>query len=116
MIKDGTFTLELDVTQLNAENAFRAQSARWFKRQRWPFNDLWFVACVHHGINRYELIEQFDRLMGTNLRCAGNELEFLIDKASGRFDHDFELFLDFVRDRVYAIIPRPPEFDLQHTR
>lgn len=112
---DCTFTLELDVTQLNAERAFRAQSARWFLLKRWPLNDMWFLKCVECCIANDEFLEQFDRLMKTNLCFKGTELELQIDAATGRTERAFELLLDFVRDYVFARVPRPSRF-VQHTR
>ena len=42
-----------------------------------------------------EIIEEFDRLRGTNLSLKGTALELEIDRSSGRLGKDIELWLEF---------------------
>jgi len=60
---------------------------------------LWL--CVLAAINEPELVKEFDRLRGTNLSLAGKPIELLIDESTGRMEHDFEEFVEFVRDCIY---------------
>lgn len=57
--------------------------------------------CVLVAINTPELVKGFDRLRGTNLSQVGSELELAIDESSGRLEHDFNEFVEFVRDVIY---------------
>ena len=57
--------------------------------------------CVVAAINEPKMVKQFDRLKGTNLRQAGRPIELLIDEHTGRLEHDFEEFVEFVRDVIY---------------
>jgi hypothetical protein len=45
-----------------------------------------------------ELVREFDRLRGTNLSLRGSGLDLEIDRATGRLEHDFRVFLDFCKD------------------
>ena len=47
-----------------------------------------------------ELLEEFDRLRGTNLSLKGTALELQIDQSSGRWEHDAKLFAEFFRECV----------------
>jgi len=63
---------------------------------------LWL--CVLAAINERELVKEFDRLKGTNLSQAGRPIELLIDESTGRLEHDFSEFVEFVRDAIYERI------------
>lgn len=62
---------------------------------------LTFPECVRECFANRQLLLEFDRLKGTNLSLKGNGLEILIDEASGRWQHDVEEFVSFVRDCVW---------------
>jgi hypothetical protein len=53
-------------------------------------------ACLQNG----ELVEQFDRLRGTNIARRGSPMELVIDDASGRTRDDLDKFTAFVA-RLY---------------
>lgn len=63
-----------------------------------------FDQCVRECFADRELLREFDRLKGTNLSLKGNGLEILIDKSSGRWEHDAEEFVAFVKDCVWCRI------------
>jgi len=57
--------------------------------------------CVIAAINEPELVKEFDRLKGTNLSQIGSPIELLIDETTGRLEHDFNEFIEFVRECIY---------------
>ena len=57
--------------------------------------------CVIAAINEPELVKEFDRLKGTNLSQTGSPIEIMIDESTGRLKHDFNEFVEFVRDVIY---------------
>lgn len=61
-----------------------------------------FAQCVLECARNRELVEQFDRLTGSNLSRRGTAFQLLIDDASGRFEADARRFLDFVREFIWA--------------
>ena len=60
---------------------------------------LWL--CVVAAINEPELVKEFDRLKGTNLSQVGTPFELLIDAHTGPLEHDFNEFVEFVRDCIW---------------
>lgn len=64
-----------------------------------------FAACVREAFAQRELVVEFDRLSGSNLRQRGTPLDLEIDRASGRLDADAERFVAFVRDAVWFRLP-----------
>ena len=52
-----------------------------------------------------ELVENFDRLRGTNLSGKGSPIERQIDVASGRQESDLKLFAEFIFDCVLKRFP-----------
>lgn len=64
-----------------------------------------FIDCLVLCIDNRNLIEQFDRLNGTNLALKGAPIEVAIDKASGRFEDDFIKFVDFVWEFIFTRVP-----------
>lgn len=70
--------------------------------------DPWFHQCLDVAIGERELVENFDRLYGTNVCMrAAAPIDLAVDEASGRRDADFERFCEFVFDFVYARLPHP---------
>jgi len=69
--------------------------------------DPWFVECMMATVDSPELLEQMDRLYGTNLCLRGTGLELAIDGATGRSSDDLDKLTDFVRDHVFRRVLRP---------
>jgi len=65
--------------------------------------------CVLEAINQPELVKEFDRLKGTNLSQVGRPLELMIDERTGRLKHDFNEFVEFVRDVIYDRVNGPEQ-------
>lgn len=53
-----------------------------------------------------ELVSNFDRMRGTNVSRKGAPLDIAIDQATGRFEHDMGLFLEFVYECVWLRMDR----------
>ena len=51
-----------------------------------------------------ELLNEFDRLRGTNVSRRGDALTLAIDDQTGRFDADVHKFIEFVID-LWARLP-----------
>jgi len=64
--------------------------------------------CVLAAINEPELVKEFDRLKGTNLSQNGTPIELMIDESTGRLEHDFNEFVEFVRDVIYERVNAEP--------
>lgn len=64
--------------------------------------DEFFLSCLRAAAANPELVEQFDRLRGTNLMRRGTGFQLAIDEACGRLEGDLAAFADFVREHVYA--------------
>ena len=60
--------------------------------------------CLIAAINEPEPVKEFDRLKGTNLSRRGSPLDLLIDESTGRLEHDFNEFVEFVRGDIYERI------------
>ena len=69
--------------------------------------DPWFHVCLNAAIEERELVENFDRLNGTNVLMHGAPTEKMIDEASGRQKADLEAFCKFVFDYVYTRMEHP---------
>ena len=63
-----------------------------------------FAQCVEQCYNTPELVEQFDRLWGTNLSRKGSPIEVEIDYATGRTSKDMWQFIDFVRWYIWDLV------------
>jgi len=64
--------------------------------------DPWFCACALGAIEMPELLENLDRLWGTNLCRRGSGLELAIDQGAGRTDDDMRKFIEFVYEYIYT--------------
>lgn len=60
-------------------------------------NKMTFVDFVNYCISKKELLVEFDRLNSTNLSMSGTGLDIMIDKSTGRLEHDVALFVDFCK-------------------
>ena len=67
-----------------------------------------FMVCLHACVDEPELLAQFDRLYGTNIRLLGTPIERAIDVATGRQKSDIEQFLRFVWNCIFL---RTPEIE-----
>lgn len=68
--------------------------------------DPFFFECLKRAAANRELVEQFDRLRGTNLSLKGSPIERMIDSATGKLDDDLGKFVDFVREYIYERLDR----------
>jgi hypothetical protein len=68
----------------------------------------WLETCVRAALADRDLVAEFDRIHGTNLRMQGTGLEIQIDLACGRAEHDLQLFTAFIHETVATRVP-PPE-------
>jgi hypothetical protein len=64
-----------------------------------------FEQCVMECARHPELIQQFDRLRGTNLQMKGAPIDLMVDQATGRLADDVSLFITFVYDVVWSRLP-----------
>jgi hypothetical protein len=64
-----------------------------------------FAEFVHMCAEERTLLQEFDRLHGTNLAMRGTRLDVAIDAASGRLEHDARLFYEFCKD-IWGRIPK----------
>lgn len=60
-----------------------------------------FYACIMECFDVPELIENFDRLWGCNLCQKGAPINLMVDKATGRMQHDMKEFVEFVWEYVF---------------
>jgi len=60
-----------------------------------------FEDCLTKCVGNKELVQQFDRLTGSNLCHQGVPVDLAVDKATGRIDSEFMNFVDFVFEFVY---------------
>lgn len=61
-----------------------------------------FEAVVKRCLGMKSLVEQFDRLTGSNLSLSGTPLDLLIDEATGRTSEDLRLFTEFVYIAIWT--------------
>jgi hypothetical protein len=69
-------------------------------------SDPFFWVCLTECVNNRELIEQYDRLRGTNLSGNGSPIAVLVDQSTGKLEEEFRGFVEFVREDVYERCPR----------
>lgn len=67
--------------------------------------------CVSAALDSRELVEQFDRLHGTNLLGKGTPIERMIDQTTGKLVRDVFRFLEFVYEAIYSRLP-PEAFEV----
>lgn len=60
-----------------------------------------FEECLLHCAGSKELVEQFDRLTGSNLSMKGSPIELMVDRASGRTNAEIDAFVGFVHEFVW---------------
>jgi hypothetical protein len=64
-----------------------------------------FARCLALCLTDPDLIEQYDRLRGTNLGLNGSPLDLMVDATTGRSEADVAGFLAFVKDCVWDRLP-----------
>lgn len=64
---------------------------------------LTFADCLYCCAREPYLVENFDRLHGTNLSLKGAPLDLAIDQATGRLDSDMEKFIEFCWEFVFLL-------------
>jgi hypothetical protein len=67
------------------------------------------LASLFASIRNSDLLREFDRLRGTNLRRMGSQIETMIDEATGRTNHDLLAFIEFVHDCVFLPLKKTQE-------
>ncbi len=65
------------------------------------FLDDYFWRCLEVSLLQEGLLQEFDRLRGTNLMRYGTGIDLLIDEATGRTKADIQAFMKFVHDAIY---------------
>ena len=63
---------------------------------------LTFYDCLMECVGTPELIEQFDRLNGTNLLLKGSPFALKIDEVTGRQKDDLRKFIDFCWEYIWS--------------
>lgn len=61
----------------------------------------WLKLCCENKA----LIEEYDRLKGTNIARRGSPINLMIDDACGKYEEDTKLFFDFCVDLFMRIPP-----------
>jgi len=66
-----------------------------------------FSECVLYCSQNRELVENFDRLRGTNLAQVGRRsgIDAMIDQATGRDDDSMAKFCEFVYECIWTRLP-----------
>ena len=60
-----------------------------------------FEEILKQSLSNPELIAEFDRLTGSNLRREGSVIERMIDDSAGRTKDDLEAFSAFVFQYIF---------------
>lgn len=64
-----------------------------------------FINTLIYCINETEMVQEYDRLTGSNLSLRGTPIDLLIDEATGRLDDELREFIYFIYDCVYTRVP-----------
>lgn len=59
-----------------------------------------YMVCLRETVNTPELVQEFERLYGTNL-VRVTPIEEMIDRATGKREDDIQAFLRFVWNCVF---------------
>jgi hypothetical protein len=68
------------------------------------YTDPAFVACLDEAIGTPELVAQFDRLYGADLRARRAPIVRMVDEATGKMADDMREFVHFVHQGVYLTL------------
>lgn len=63
-----------------------------------------FIACLDEAISTPELVAQFDRLYGADLRARRAPIVRMVDQATGKLACDMREFVHFVHQGVYLTL------------
>lgn len=64
-----------------------------------------FIEALREAVSNRELIQQYDRLKGTNLSLKGASMDVLVDIHSGRMNEDLKGFIEFFEECIWERIP-----------
>lgn len=65
-----------------------------------------FRECFLEVWNNEELMKRFNNVFSINLGCYVSPIEEMIDQATGKQKHDFEIFLRFVWNTTFIRCPK----------
>jgi hypothetical protein len=65
-------------------------------------NGVSFHSCLMECIGNQELVENYDRLYGSNISLKGSGLALEIDKVCGRQETEFRDFIEFCWEYVFT--------------
>ena len=60
-----------------------------------------FYQCIMECAGTPELVENYDRLRGTNLSRKGHPINVMIDEATGRLKAEMKEFIEFVWEYIF---------------
>ena len=63
-----------------------------------------FLVALRQAAENPELLEEYDRLYGTNLRDRGAPLDIIANAEAGTIDQEMDVFVAFIRDHVWQCI------------
>lgn len=68
------------------------------------YTDPAFIACLDEAISTPELVANFDRLYGADLRRRRPPIARMVDEATGKLADDMREFVHFVHQGVYLAL------------
>lgn len=68
------------------------------------YTDQAFIACLDEAIGTPELVAEFDRLYGADLRARRPPIVRMVDEATGKLADDMREFAHFVHQSVYLTL------------
>jgi hypothetical protein len=68
------------------------------------YTDPAFVACLDEAISTPELVTNFDRLYGADLRQRRAPIIRMVDEATGKMADDMREFVHFVHQSLYLTL------------
>lgn len=64
-----------------------------------------FAECLLVCGSHRELIQEYDRMTGSNLSFRGTQMDLAVDKACGRQESEVPAFAEFVREYIWLRLP-----------
>lgn len=74
---------------------------------------LFLFKCLRAALSNQELLQEYDRLYGTNLSQRGAPFELLIDQTTERLEAEFPGFVEFVRKAIYEPLMAEKEWSFK---
>lgn len=68
------------------------------------YTDPAFIACLDEAISTPELVANFDRLYGADLRRRMPPIVRMVDEATGKLADDMREFVHFVHSSLYLTL------------